>query len=137
VGEAKEVVERFYERFGAGDLPAAFACFDHSCVAVGLSGPMDNEQHEAAARKLKAALPDCRMELIRAIEAGDEIYVTGRFTGTHEADLETPIGTLVATGKRLDLLFVDYFRVVGGKIVECEVVRDRLGMLLQLGWTQA
>ena len=30
-------------------------------------------------------------------------------------------------------MFVDYFRVVDGKIVECEAVRDRLEMILQLG----
>ena len=132
MGEAREVVERFYERFGAGDLDGAFACFDAGCIAVGLSGPMDNERHHMAARNLKDALPDCHMELVRTLESGDEIYVTGRFKGTHMKDLETPIGTIVATGKALDLLFVDYFRVSNGKIVECEVVRDRLGMMLQL-----
>ena len=30
-------------------------------------------------------------------------------------------------------LFVDYFRVANEKIVECEVVRDRLGMMIQVG----
>jgi ketosteroid isomerase-like protein len=133
MGEAREVVERFYERFGAGDLSGAFACFAPDCIAVGLSGPMNNEQHEAAARLLKNALPDSHMELVRTLEAGDEIYVTGRFKGTHKNDLATPLGTIVAAGKDLDLLFVDYFRVADGKIVECEVVRDRLGMIAQLG----
>lgn len=36
------------------------------------------------------------MELIRTLESGDEIYVTGRFKGTHKNDLETPLGTIVA-----------------------------------------
>ena len=130
----REVVERFYEQFGANDLVAAFECFAPGCVAVGLSGPLDNEAHLSAARALKHALPDCHMEVIRTIESGDEIYVTGRFYGTHQNDLTTPIGTVTAEGKTLDLLFVDYFRVVNGKIVECEVVRDRLGMILQLGF---
>src|SRR5688572_2348344 len=98
VGEAKDVVERFYERFGAGDLAGAFACFDAGCVAVGLSGPLNNEQHHAAARALKDAMPDCHMEIARTLESGDEIYVTGRFKGTHERDLATPLGTIVATG---------------------------------------
>jgi hypothetical protein len=57
----------------------------------------------------------------------DEIYVTGRFKGTHTGDLSTPLGPVPASGKELDLLFVDYFRVTNEKIVECEVVRDRLG----------
>jgi hypothetical protein len=44
-----------------------------------------------------------------------------------------PLGPVAASGKGLDLLFVDYFRVANEKIVECEVVRDRLGMMIQLG----
>ena len=59
--------------------------------------------------------------------------MTGRFRGTHTGDLYTPLGPVAASGKELDLLFVDYFRVANEKIVECEVVRDRLGMLVQLG----
>jgi predicted ester cyclase len=73
------------------------------------------------------------MELIRVLEAGDEVYVTGMFKGTHENDLATPLGPVRPSGHTLDLLFVDYFRVVNGKIVECEAVRDRLGMIAQLG----
>jgi hypothetical protein len=63
---------------------------------------------------------------------GDEAYVTGRFRGTHRGDLVTPLGTLPASGRSLDLPFVDYFRVVDGLVVECEAVRDRLAMVLQL-----
>jgi predicted ester cyclase len=82
---------------------------------------------------LKTALPDAHMELVRVLESGDEVYVTGRFKGTQQNDLLTPVGTLVASGAKLDLLFVDYFRVQDGKIIECEAVRDRLDMILQLG----
>ena len=39
----------------------------------------------------------------------DEIYVTGRFKGTHTGDLYTPLSPVAASGKGLDLLFVDYF----------------------------
>jgi len=133
MGRARDVVERFYECFGANDLDGAFACFAPECVAVGLSGPLDNSAHHAAARALKKAMPDCHMELVRMVEMDDEIYVTGRFKGTHSGDLYTPLGPVAASGNGLDLLFVDYFRVADGKIVECEVVRDRLGMIIQLG----
>jgi len=134
MGTARDVVERFYECFGANDLDGAFACFAPECIAVGLSGPLDNSAHHASALALKKAMPDSRMELVRVLEIDDEIYVTGRFKGTHTGgDLYTPLGAVAASGNGLDLLFVDYFRVADGKIVECEVVRDRLGMLIQLG----
>jgi predicted ester cyclase len=133
MGKTRDVVERFYERFGANDLDGAFACFAPECIAVGLSGPLDNSAHHAAALALKKAMPDCHMELVRILEMADQIYVTGRFKGTHTGDLSTPLGPVAASGKGLDLLFVDYFRVANKKIVECEVVRDRLGMMIQLG----
>ena len=133
MGKPSDVVRRFFERFGANDLAGAFACFAPECVTVGLTGPLDNAAHHAAAVSLKKALPDGHMDLVRILEAGDEVYVTGRFRGTHTGRLETPFGPVAPSGRELDLLFVDYYRVVDGKIVECEVVRDRLGMLIQLG----
>lgn len=135
MGQAREVAERFFERFAAGDITGAMDCFASDCISVTPSGALDNTRHRAAAEALKYALPDSYMELNRILESGDEIYVTGRFKGTHQNDLTTPLGTIVSTGKKLDLLFVDYFRVQSGKIVECEAVRDRLDMILQLGGT--
>ena len=79
-GRGKRIAVRFYERFGAGDMAAAFECFSPNCIALTPSGALNNEKHEAAARALKTAIPDGRMELIRALESGDEVYITGRFT---------------------------------------------------------
>ena len=133
MGEATEVAARFYERFGAGDIVGAFADFAPECIALTPSGRLDNEAHQATARGLKHALPDGHFELIRTLESGDEVYITGRFKGTHKNDLSTPLGTIVASGNTLDLFFADYPRVVNGKIVECEAVWDRLGLVAQLG----
>jgi ketosteroid isomerase-like protein len=133
MGEARNVVERFYQRFGAGDMTEAFACFAAECIALTPSGALNNEKHEAIARLLKHAIPDGHMELIRTLESDGEIYVTGRFKGTHRNDLSTPLGTIVASNHPLDLFFTDYFRVASGKIVECEAVWDRLSIVAQLG----
>ncbi len=124
-------MERFFERFGSGDLGAGV--FAPDCMSVTPSGTVDNARHQASAQALRDAVPDARMELVRILELGDEIYVTGRFKGTHRHDLVTPLGTILGSGRTLDLLFVDYLRVMDGKIVECEAVRDRLDMILQLG----
>ena len=133
MGHARDVAEGFYERFGAGDFEGVTAIFGPGCVTVTPAGSFDPAQHEAFARAFKNAMPDGHMELVRAVEGGDEVYITGRFKGTHTGDLVTPQGTLPASGNELDMPFADYFRVQDGKIVEHEVVWDQLGMMAQLG----
>ena len=36
MGKTRNVVERFYERFGANDLDGVFACFAPECIADGI-----------------------------------------------------------------------------------------------------
>jgi hypothetical protein len=81
MGKTGDVVARFYERFGANDLDGAFACFAPECIAVGLSGPLDNSAHHATALALKKAMPDCHMELAGYLRWMIR-SVTGRFKGT-------------------------------------------------------
>jgi ketosteroid isomerase-like protein len=133
MSEAREVVEQFYERFGAGKMTEAFALFAPDCISLTPSGALNNDQHQAVARNLKLAIPDGHMEMIHTLESDGEIFVTGRFRGTHRNGLSTPFGTIAASNKALDLFFTDYFRVADGKIVECEAVWDRLSIVAQLG----
>jgi hypothetical protein len=62
MGEARKVVERFYQQFGAGDMTEAFACFAAECIALTPSGALHNAQHEAVARLLKHAIADGHMD---------------------------------------------------------------------------
>ena len=130
---ARDLAERFYECFSASDHEGGSALFEPDCVTITPSGNFDVTDHEAFGRAFKAALPDAHMELVRAVEADDEVYITGRFKGTHQGDLVSPQGTIPASGKSLDVPFADYFRVSGGKITEHEVIWDQMTMLGQLG----
>ncbi len=133
MGEPREVAERFFERFGAGDIAGAMECFAPECVSVTPTGPLNNAKHGAAAQALKGALPDSRMELIRVLESGDEVYVTGRFKRTHENDLPDTAGDDPCIRQDAGLALRRLLPRVDGKIVQCEAVRDRLDMILQLG----
>ena len=132
MGRARDVAERFYERFGANDLEGVTALFAEDCATVTPAGSFSPAEHEEFGRTFKNALPDAHMEIVRAVEAGDEIYITGRFKGTHQGDLVSPQGTIPASGNILDMPFADYFRVSGDKIVEHEVIWDQITMLGQL-----
>jgi steroid delta-isomerase-like uncharacterized protein len=133
MGQARQAAERYYGLFAAGDWSAATELFAPDCATVTPAGAMDPAQHEAFGRAFKAALPDAHMELVRAVEAGDEVFIEGRFAGTHTGDLVTPQGTLPASGNRLDMPYADYFRVEGGKVVEHRVFWDQATMMAQLG----
>ena len=133
MGEARELVDRFYACFAAGDWEGARACYADGCITVMPGAELDNDAHMGVGMAFKAALPDGRMEVVRAVEDGSEIYVGGTFAGTHHGDMVSPQGTIPASGNTLALPFADYFRVEGGKIVEHNVVFDQATMLAQLG----
>ena len=133
MGEARKVARRFYDSFASGDFEAAGECFADTCVTVTPIGELDKAQHEAFGRSFKSGLPDARMDIVRAVEADDQVFVNGRFRGTHTADLVSPDGTLAATGNAVDLAFSDYFRVQDGRIVAHEIIWDQMAMLAQLG----
>ena len=133
MGGARALAQQFYERFGANDLEGVTALFAEGCTTVTPAGTFTAQEHEAFGRTFKNALPDARMEVVRAVEAGDEVYITGRFKGTHQGDLVSAQGTIPASGNILDMPFADYFRISGDKIVEHEVIWDQVTMLAQLG----
>jgi predicted ester cyclase len=133
MGDATIAAERFYRLFGEGDLVGAYRDFADECVSITPSGHLTNEQHLAAARTLKTAVPDGHMDLVRTVEMGEHVYITGHFRGTHTGDFSNAQGTIPASGNPVDLFFADYLRVVDRRIVECEAVWDRLALVAQLG----
>jgi ketosteroid isomerase-like protein len=133
MGQALETVKAFCRDFGAGDFTAVSARFSADCKTVLPAGTMNVKEHEMFARAFKAALADGHMEIVKAVESGDEVFVEGRFKGTHTGDLVTPQGTIPASRKKLDLRYADYFRVQGGRIVEHHVFWDQVDMMSQLG----
>lgn len=113
-----QVAERYYASFEAGDFDAARECFAPECVTVTPAGTMDPADHEAFGRAFKSGLPDAHMEIVKAVEAGDEVFIEGRFKGNHTGDLATAQGEIPASGNTLDLPFADYFRVENGAHTE-------------------
>jgi steroid delta-isomerase-like uncharacterized protein len=133
MGTARDVADAFYQAFGDGDLKAAQDLFADDCMSITPAGAFDKAGHEQMSQGFKAAFPDARMTITRAVEGDGEIYLSGSFGGTHTGDLPTPNGPIPASGKTLDLPFADYFRVEGGRIVAHETWWDQLTMLAQIG----
>jgi ketosteroid isomerase-like protein len=133
--ENVEIVRRFYEAFGEGDLDAATAVF---AGQVQVTDPdLGTVEGLPAFRNyldgLKGPLPDAGAVIERTYEAGDTVIVEGRFTGTNTGPLDGPEGTMPPSGRKVDLPFADFSRLSGGKIVEYRTYYDQVALLTQLG----
>jgi len=133
MGDARETVEQFYALFASGDMAAATKLFDASCITLMPSGALSQSEHEAMGHAFKAGIPDAHMDIDHVVESGEEVVVLGHFRGKQSGDLHSPGGTIPASGRDLDLRFVDYFEVRDGKIVDHQTIFDQMEMLGQLG----
>jgi steroid delta-isomerase-like uncharacterized protein len=132
MGEALDVVNRFYEAFGRGDWDAADVVFDDGCRFVMPPGAMTKAEHKQLGLAFSAAVPDASFAVDHVLDGGDEVFVEGRFVGTHKADMVTPQGVVPASGNTINLRFADYFRVAGGRIVDHRTYWDQADMMAQL-----
>jgi predicted ester cyclase len=81
-------------------------------------------------RQIWAALPDSRVEALRAVEDGGLVAGHLRLTGTHEGEL---MGA-APTGNRVDVEIMTFLRFgENGKVAERWNLLDSLALLSQLG----
>jgi predicted ester cyclase len=69
-----------------------------------------------AADIYSAAFPDMYRELHNLYFDGDVVVVQLSLKGTHQGDLPMGLGTIPATGKKIDVPCVDIFRIEDGKV---------------------
>jgi len=130
-----EIVRRFYEAFGEGDLDAAIGVFaDDMRMTDPDLGTVDGlGAFRDYLEGLKRPLPDAGAIIERIYEAGDTVIVEGRFTGTNTGPLEGPEGETPPLGRKVDLPFADFSRLSDGRIVEYRTYYDQVALLTQLG----
>jgi steroid delta-isomerase-like uncharacterized protein len=133
MGAALDVVNRFYDSFARGDLDTADGCFAEDCRFEMPPGPMTRQEHRMLAEAFLAGLPDAHMAIDHVVDGGDEVFVEGRFVGTHTGDLASPEGVIPASGNKVELRFADYFKAAGGLITDHRTYWDQMSMMAQLG----
>ncbi len=139
MGQALDVVTRFYKLFNEGNLDGASALFKPGLLSYEPSiGQMKGvEAWRAHSEAFRSAMPDARLELDSSVEDGDRLAVAGRFTGTHTAALSGPQGEIPASGNRIELHFADFFEFDGPLIAGHRVYYDQLELMGQLGLAPA
>ena len=91
---AGEVVGRFYEAFGAGNIDAALSvCADDlEIIDPGMGQVRGRDRFREYLETFKRAMPDARAIVEQTVESGETVAVEGRFTGTHTGPLATEDG---------------------------------------------
>ena len=138
MAELRSIVERFYEAFNRGDFDAVAAVFapDVETTNPGLGTVQGVEAWRAYGEAFKRALPDARLNLRAAVEAGERVAVEGAFTGTFTAPLMSPQGEVPPTGRTIDVPYADFFTMREGRIVAHRVYYDQVELGTQLGGRQ-
>ena len=135
VSAAGEVMARFYEDFGAGNIKDAISVCaeDLEIIDPGMGHVVGRERFRQYLETFKRAMPDARARVEHTVQSGETVAVEGRFIATHTGPLATDDGDVAPTGATVDLPFADFSRVRDGKIVAYHTYYDQLGLLTQLG----
>ena len=133
MGEALDIVNRFYDAFSKGDAAATDELFADDCRFVMPTGSLTKAEHRQMAEAFMAALPDAKMVIDHAVDGGAEVFVEGHFLGTHSGTMRSPQGEIPASGNSINVRFADYFRTEAGRIADHRTYWDQVEMMTQLG----
>jgi predicted ester cyclase len=99
----------------------------------GLEAQTGLESFRTAIENVMRAVPDSKWRTRRLIAEGDFVVCHNTWSGTYDG--ESFRGVPTRSGGHFTVDHVHIYRVVDGRIAEHWVVRDDLGMVLQLGAT--
>jgi steroid delta-isomerase-like uncharacterized protein len=127
----KTLIRRFFEQgmnkrdLNVLDEVVASSYVNHDMPAPG-PGP---EGLKAVLGMFTEAFPDMQVTLADVLGEGEKVVTRGSWKGTHKG----PFMGVPATGKAVDVKFMDLWRFENGKAVENWVQMDLLGLMQQLG----
>jgi steroid delta-isomerase-like uncharacterized protein len=131
----RELLERYVERYNAGDLEACMKLYAEDAVQWmhdGLFEGVDAIQ-ERLARDL-TAFPDAKYVVESFVEDDDKFADEWTFTGTNTGPFRLPDGSEVpATGRPVEIKGMELVEVRDGKIVVDNLYYDFMAAVAQLG----
>ena len=134
MAEAREISDRYTDALNAHDAEAIGALYADDGV---LSDPAGEFRGPEAIvqywESFFTAFPDLSGRDEFKAESGDTAINEWSASGTHSGPLETPEGTIPATGKQATLRGCDAITVQNGRITSHRVYYDQLAFMTQLG----
>lgn len=133
----RQLLDRYVERYNAGDLDAVIDLYAEDAVQGMPDGTFEGKEaiRDRLARELDA-IPDVTHTVVSFVEQGDAFCDEWTFVGTHTGGpLTLPSGDLLpATGKRVEVNGMEIVRVgPDGKIVLNTLYYDNMAVAVQLG----
>lgn len=132
--DAKKLTDQFWALFEAGKLAELGELVDpdvhFQMPGAEMRGREPLMQMLAAYR---TAFPDLRHDVRHHVESGDTIALELKIVATHTGPMQTPQGTVPATGKKVEWTSCDYIRVKNGRFVSWHAYYDSVPFLTALG----
>jgi steroid delta-isomerase-like uncharacterized protein len=132
--QAKSIVDRLWQLFESDKIDELSALLAPDChfkmPGMDLAGRAPMLQ---MLRGYRTAFPDLHHSVKHAVEAGDTIALELEVSGTHLGPMQTPQGSVPATGKKVVWESCDYVRVANGVIKSWHVYHDSVPFLTALG----
>lgn len=132
----RELLDRYVERYNAGDLDGVMDLYADDAVQGMPDGIFEGRAAIRArlANELEA-IPDVTHTVTSFIEQGDAFADEWTFVGTQTGPLTLPDGTILPpTGKRVEVRGMEVVRVgPDGKIILNVLYFDNLAVAAQLG----
>jgi steroid delta-isomerase-like uncharacterized protein len=135
MGYNRSLLERYVERYNAGDLDSIMDLYADDAVQLMPDGLFEGRSaiRERLAKEL-AAFSDVQFGFTSFVEQDDAFADEWTFAGRHIGPLALPDGSQVPpTGKRVEMKGMELVRVRDGKIVVDNLYYDNLAVAAQLG----
>jgi ketosteroid isomerase-like protein len=135
----EKIIRRGYELAEKVDIKGWVECFTPDATFTDMSTGVTYRGPEGATGLGKPvevyskAFPDMHRELYRFVTVGDVVIVELALQGTHKGPLQTPMGIIPPTGKRMNAPCCDVFRLVNGKIQSFNCYPSGTVIFAQLG----
>ena len=128
------LVQAHYDALNHGDLDDAVRYFDEDVETITPGGTLHGlAAFRAMAEAFLTAVPDMHHEILRTFEDGDTILVEGVYSGTQTGPLQSPQGTVPASGNSFAFPYVDIMQARDGRCVSHRVYWDNVTFLSQIG----
>ena len=131
----RQLLDRYVERYNAGDLDAVMDLYAEDAVQIMPDGTFEgwSTVRDRLAHELDG-FSDLNHTVRSFVEQGDTFADEWTFVGTHTGPFRLPDGReLPPTGKRVEIKGMELVRVRDGKIVLNTLYYDNLASLGQLG----